>query len=82
MEIRQKRLEEKVVGIICDVCHQKCRQEGDDVRAAEYGILRAEWGYWSSNDQTTEECHLCEACFAKVKNFILSLGGKVRQWEH
>jgi protein-arginine kinase activator protein McsA len=81
LEIRQLRQVEKVVGYLCDVCHQTCHKQRDDLHAAEYGILRAEWGYWSSNDQTTEECHLCEACFAKVKNFILSLGGNVRRWE-
>jgi hypothetical protein len=82
MEIREQRPVETVVGILCDVCHQSCCKRDGDIATSEYGILRANWGYWSGQDLISEECHLCESCFAKVRSFILSLGGTVRRWDH
>jgi hypothetical protein len=81
MEIREVREVETVVDFICDVCRQSCCKHDRDIHSAEYGTLRANWGYWSRSDQTTEECHLCEDCFTKVRDFIASLGGAVRRQE-
>ena len=80
MGIRGAKQVQTVVGFVCDVCRQPCHQE-EGYHTTEYGILRAEWGYWSSKDQTAEECHLCETCFGRVRDFIVSLGGNVRQRE-
>jgi hypothetical protein len=87
MELKKFRPEEVVVGAICDMCGQSCahkkghRQNDPDGTdfCHEYGTLSANWGYWSDGrDLTQEECHLCETCFGKVRDFIRSQGGKVR----
>ena len=40
--------------------------------------LKADWGFWSKKDGEHHEVHLCERCYDKVKEFIESVGGKVR----
>lgn len=80
MEVKQAVLLTEIVGHICDMCTQTCRKNSEE--GYEYGTLSAEWGYWSDQrDLTQEECHLCESCFAKVREFIQSQGGKVRQMQ-
>jgi hypothetical protein len=81
MEIREIREVETVVDFMCDVCRKTCCKHEHDVHSAEYGVLRANWGFWSNSDRTLEECHLCEDCFGKVRDFIVSLGGAVRRQE-
>ena len=39
MEVKAKKLEEVIVDILCDVCHQ--------ATALEFGTLKAHWGYGS-----------------------------------
>jgi hypothetical protein len=85
MEIREKRLVDEVVGIVCDICGQPCFNDADPNRegTSEYATLRAEWGYWSDKDGSVHECHMCEACYDKVRRFIEhELKGKVRVTEY
>lgn len=81
MELREERLAEVVVGYRCDICNQPCFKVDDPDRAdsSEYALLRGEWGYWSNKDCQVHECHMCEACYDKVREFIeQQLKGKVR----
>lgn len=85
MEIRKLAVREETFGRTCDMCGQRCDMaakklgERDTDYAHEYGTLSANWGYWSDGrDLTKEECHLCETCFGKVREFIHSQGGIVR----
>lgn len=72
---KTQKLVWQVSDVICDMCNQTClKQHGSN----EYGTLEATWGYYSERDGVSEECHLCEACFAKVRKFIEDQGGKVR----
>lgn len=89
MEIRKLRAREEVVGAICDMCNKKCipknacEDDIDHYYCHEYGMLLANWGYWSDGkDLTREECHLCEVCFNKVRAFIVDQEGKVRKTEY
>ena len=82
MELREERLADEVVGYICDICGKPCFMEDGPNRSAstEHATLRAEWGFWSTNkDGTVHECHMCEGCFERVREFIEGeLKGKVR----
>lgn len=83
MEIREKRLAEEIVGYTCDICNNSCFKEGGPSLgpSSEHAVLRAEWGYWSdgSKDGTVHECHMCEACYEKVRRYIEhELAGKIR----
>ncbi len=86
MEIREKRLSNEIVGYTCDICNNPCFKEEGHLHAdsSEYATLRAEWGYWSDNkDLTIHECHMCEACYDKVRGFIeRELKGKIRVTEY
>ena len=42
MEVKAKKLEEVIVDILCDVCHQ--------ATALEFGTLKAHWGYGSKQE--------------------------------
>ena len=55
MEVKAKKLEEVIVDILCDVCHQ--------ATALEFGTLKAHWGYGSKHDGERYEVQLCETCF-------------------
>lgn len=70
----------EVVDILCDICECSCRVE----KCYEYATLFAHWGYWSNNkDMTEHECHMCEKCYEKVKEFIeKTLKGQVRIEEY
>jgi|ERR1017187_6826953 hypothetical protein len=86
MEMREKRVVDEVVGYTCDICSQPCFKEDGPNRleSDEHATLRAEWGYWSdgNKDGTSDECHMCEACYEKVRAFIEhELKGKVRVTE-
>lgn len=84
MELHKLEPKEVVVGIICDMCNQSCASplEEDKDFCYEHGTLSASWGFYSDGkDLTHEECHLCEKCFGKVRDFITSNGGKVREIE-
>jgi hypothetical protein len=80
MEIKKNKLKAEVVGMICDMCNKNCAKDAENPDYAyEHGTLSANWGYYSDGrDLTEEECHLCEECFSKVREFIRSNGGKVR----
>jgi hypothetical protein len=82
MEIREKKLVDEIVGYVCDICNNPCfREVGASLSdSTEYAILRAEWGYWSGDkDGTVHECHMCELCYDKVRQFIEeNLKGSVR----
>lgn len=80
MELRKLRPREEVVGMICDMCSKSCASPDEDRdNCYEHGTLEAHWGFWSDGkDLTNEECHLCESCFGKVRQFIRDQGGKVR----
>lgn len=85
MELRQVTPKEETVGYICDVCRNPCFKEAGEQRllSTEYATLSAEWGFWSNDDCTYHECHLCESCYERVRQFIeKELGGKVRIIEH
>tara|TARA_Y100000310_G_C20313943_1_gene637521 strand:+ start:404 stop:655 length:252 start_codon:yes stop_codon:yes gene_type:complete len=64
----------QIIDCECDVCGKKCKSE----YGIERGVLSADWGYGSNKDGERHECHLCEECYDKVKEFIEGLGGKVR----
>ncbi len=85
MEVREKRVVNEFVGYTCDICNQPCYKEHGPNRAdsTEHALLRAEWGYWSDDkDLTVHECHMCEACYNKVRTFIEhELKGTVRVTE-
>jgi len=82
MEMRRVKQTEEVIGYVCDVCGSPCFKESGDLRfeSTEYAVLSAQWGYWSNGkDLTRHECHLCEDCYDKVRQFIEEfLRGKVR----
>jgi len=78
MEIRKEVKVEKVVGFKCDICKKPCNHTTGEDDAFEYAKLHGNWGYSSSKDQQDHECHMCEDCYDKVKEFIESLGGQVR----
>lgn len=77
MKLLTKILEEEISGVICDVCGNRCRKDGDFVD--EYAILKASWGYCSKMDGICQECDICENCFDKISNFIKSIGGEIRE---
>lgn len=77
---KKMKISDEVVGAICDMCNKSCAGWlGRSDFRHEYGTLYADWGFWSKQDLTKEECHLCEDCFGKVRDFIHSQGGKVRK---
>jgi hypothetical protein len=86
MEMREKQLVDEVVGYVCDICNKPCFMEAGPSRSAstECATLRAEWGYWSAGkDGTVHECHMCEACYELVRQYIERvLKGKVRVTEY
>lgn len=60
MKIRELREVEIVSDIVCDVCLESARVDGDSL---QYGLLQAHWGYGSAHDGELYEIHLCESCF-------------------
>ncbi|RJQ25744.1 hypothetical protein C4577_05100 [Candidatus Parcubacteria bacterium] len=81
MELRKLEVKYEPIGAICDMCNNSCAKDPEmSEHTHEYGTLTASWGYWSDGkDLDHEECHLCEKCFDKVREFIKSQGGNVRQ---
>ena len=49
--------------VLCDVCSESTRVEG---HGAQFGVLRASWGYDSRHDGERYEVHLCENCFFRT----------------
>jgi hypothetical protein len=86
MELRRRKQTEEVIGYICDVCGIPCfKAEGvQGPHSTEFAVLSADWGFWSDGkDCTRHECHLCESCYGKVRNYIEQvLHGTVRVWEY
>lgn len=58
MEIKAIQLQEVIVGVLCDICHQST--------TLEFGTLKAHWGYGSKHDGERYEVQLCETCFFDV----------------
>lgn len=80
MEVRKEVLVERAVDIVCDVCGKSCTES---LGGPEYATLKAHWGYESNKDLEEHECHLCEGCYDKVKDFIeQTLNGKVYVYEY
>jgi len=86
MEMLEKKLTDEVIGYTCDICGQSCYKEDgpNRIHSTEYALLRADWGYWSDDkDGSVHECHMCETCYNKVRNFIEGeLKGTVRVSEN
>ncbi len=79
MEIKQKVEREVVVGWTCDVCGKSCNASEDGrYEAHEHASLYAYWGYHSNKDLETHNCDLCENCYDRIREYIETLGGKVR----
>lgn len=71
MQIKEPRLVMEITDIICDVCEKSCE---------EYIAIEHTFGWQSAQDGTRIECDICEACFSKVKDFIVNtLKGKMRE---
>jgi len=70
--------QEKLDDVICDICNRSTRVSSDDADTCEYAELKADWGFRSKKEGEHHEVHLCEGCYDKVKEFIESVGGKVR----
>ena len=66
--------------VMCDVCGVSC-VDSVDVNY-EYAELAANWGYGSGKDGIRWECIMCETCADKVKSFIESIGGGIREEEY
>lgn len=83
MKIKRPIPREETVNIECDICHKSCAKDEGRDNSSEYAALSAHWGYWSDGkDLSKHECHMCEGCFEKVKNFIeKELKGTVRHIE-
>lgn len=66
--------------VICDLCGESADAAPKDgaFKDFEYMKLRAYWGYFSNHDSTTWEAEFCESCSMKIRNFVESLGGKIR----
>ena len=81
MEIKQKVEVEKVVDIQCDICGKSCTTV-EVCGNIEFATLSAKWGYDTRKDLKEHECHMCEDCFDKIKDFIENqLKGKIREYE-
>lgn len=53
----------------CDVCKKDLMCE-DIAGQANYGLLRAEFGWGSRLDDDPFDLHLCEDCWEKALNFL------------
>lgn len=83
MELRKLKLTEEPCGAICDMCQNSCLVD-EEHDCYEFGVLEANWGFFSDDGKDTEheECHLCQLCFNKVRDFIKAQGGNVRVKSH
>lgn len=55
--------------ITCDVCGASCTTTNAFVEH-EYATLEATWGYFSKQDGTQYDIHLCENCFMITISFL------------
>ena len=67
---------EELEDIICDICGKSCRDKYD--MNYEFSELSASWGYGSHRDTEQWNVEFCEDCSNKIKEFIESLGGKLK----
>ena len=74
MKILKKLPTEQTVDVKCDICGESCRGQYN----IEYAELRANWGYDSTRDGERHECQMCEKCYNRVEEFIISIGGKIQ----
>lgn len=74
VEVTEAVQRQEIIDILCDICGFSCKTSCD----IEHATLYANWGYHSQYDTQDHECHICAACYEKVKTFIESLGGKIR----
>ena len=68
---------EELVDLLCDCCGTSCWDSHK--LNFEFALFEARWGYYSQKDGTSWHCDLCEDCAGKVKAFIESLGGEVKE---
>ena len=69
----EKRFKEVLVDVVCDCCGGSCSRSPACAGSAEYGVLEADWGYWSRKDGESFRRDLCEDCFDKVVKFLSSI---------
>lgn len=80
--LKRKVEKEEVYGYQCDICGHPCSRSTGEDDVFEWATLHGHWGFFSGKDQEDHECHMCEPCYDKVKEFIESLGGQVRVREY
>ena len=78
----------------CDVCGKSVVVEEytiDNPANPDYGkkekirncaLMHNHFGYYSKKDLENHECVMCEECYDKIRDFIKSLGGRVRVYEY
>jgi len=66
-----------LIDITCDICGKSCKDRAD--MNYEMVCLQGSWGYMSRKDGTNWCCDICEDCADRVKEFIESIGAKVRE---
>lgn len=61
MQTKKLKTVEIIDKTYCDICNKVCTD--DFYNDHEYALIEAHWGYFSRNDGTKYEIHLCENCF-------------------
>jgi len=69
MKKNRKKLTLQLDDIICDICGGSCKKSYD----IESAKLFAHWGYDSSKDGDVYDIDLCEGCFDKTINYLMSI---------
>jgi hypothetical protein len=72
----KKKTVKVVDRILCDACGEDCTIT-EPVNEHEYAELTATWGYFSNQDGTQYDIHLCETCFNEVLSFIKNKRRKI-----
>ncbi len=85
MQVKKTIPTDVVVGFRCDICRRliKHHHEITDGCYDYYMTLQGDFGYGSPMDTEEHICHMCEACYGRVREFIeVVLGGKVQVVQH
>ena len=69
MKTYKKKIVKAVDKILCDSCGQDCTIT-EPASDHEYAELSATWGYFSNQDGTQYDIHLCENCFNEAIDFL------------
>lgn len=82
-----KRTDYRTVEVITDICCDVCgasvvpdfqKEHKEDLSDfSEFGMLRASYGYGSSQDGTSINFDLCEACFKEVVDKVKNMQASV-----